>query len=188
MVGIYIVGTGGRELWSDLGKREALPRLALRKWSSQSLLVGSYLVSWDFTLLGLTFFALSEICASFAENARVLPNTKSQSLFCVKLKVWSVKRGENYQVTPGCSSQSTHQAFLREKEKLMENMVLTGKCKWQWITGCFHGEKYLGFMKSGNVRFIRMNANWQRKEMFRISEHAKEWKFEWKKGFEQLGN
>ena len=37
-----------------------------------------------------------------------------------------MKRGENYQVTPGCSSQSTHQAFLREK-KLMENMVLKGK-------------------------------------------------------------
>ena len=37
-----------------------------------------------------------------------------------------MKLGENYQVTPVCSSQSTHQAFLREK-KLMENMVLKGK-------------------------------------------------------------
>ena len=163
MVGIYIVGTGGRELWSDLGKREAaLPRLALREWPSQSLLVGSYLVSWDFTLLGLTFFALSEICASFAENARVLPNTKSQSLFCVKLKVWSVKRGENYQVTPGCSSQSTHQAFLREK-KLMENMVLKGKNVNANESPDVFMEKNIGASWKVGMWFSeRMNANWQK--------------------------
>ena len=168
MVGIYIVGNGGRELWSDsgvsdLGKREAaLPRLALREWPSQSLLVGSYLVSWDFTLLGLTFFALSEICASFAENARVLPNTKSQSLFCVKLKVWSVKRGENYQVTPGCSSQSTHQAFLREK-KLMENMVLKGKNVNANESPDVFMEKNIGASWKVGMWFSeRMNANWQK--------------------------
>ena len=160
MVGIYIVGNGGRELWSDLGKREALPRLALRKWSSQSLLVGSYLVFWDFTLLGLTLFALSEICASFTENAGVPPTRKLQSLFCVKLKVWmfcekvwSETGGENYQVPPRCSSQSTHQAFLREKKTDGKYGFNRKICKWQWIAGCFHGEKYLGFMKSGNVIF-----------------------------------
>ena len=117
-------------------------------------------------IVGLTFFALSEICASFTENAarRVPPNTKLQSLFClklkvwmfcvcVKLKVWSVKQGENYQVTPVCSSQSTHQAFLREKKTDGKYGFNRKICKWQWITGCFHGEKYLGFMKSGNVIF-----------------------------------
>ena len=108
----------------------------------------------------------------------VLCKTKGMNVLCL-CKTKGMKRETRRKLSSYAQLfQSINpSSFFARKKKLMENMVLTGKCKWQWITGCFHEEKYLGFMKSGNVIF-RMNANWQKKEMFRISEHAKEWKFQ----------